>query len=264
MSTKPSGSDEDVSDGALRFDGKVVLVTGGSRGIGRAICGRFADAGARVFSCGRTVPDGQGPWEDFFGCDVRDSGAVRTMVDAIGDRTGTIDVLVNNAGGSPQVDAATVSPRFSESIIALNLTAAVHMSQAVHRWMVDAGGVIINIASVSAVRPSPGTAVYAAAKAGLLGLTRSRAQEWAPAIRVNAVIAGLIGTAGAETAYGSAQAAIAASLPAQRLGTGEDIASAVQFLASPMAAYVNGAELSVDGGGERPPFLKIVEEHGHG
>lgn len=246
----------------LNFKGSIVLVTGGGRGIGRVIVERFAAAGAQVVTCGRTQPETPPPAQ-FHVCDVRQPDQVRALADAIGAEHGRIDVLVNNAGGSPLVAAADASPRFSEAIIALNLLAPLHFSQACYAWMQDAGGVIINIASVSGVRPSPGTAAYAAAKAGLLGLTRSLAQEWAPKIRVNAVIAGLIETENAELTYGSdaAQTALAASLPIKRLGRGEDIADATLFLASPLASYVNGAGLTVDGGGERPPFLDIVKSH---
>jgi NAD(P)-dependent dehydrogenase (short-subunit alcohol dehydrogenase family) len=248
----------------MRYDGKIILVTGGSRGIGRDIVTAFADAGARVFTCGRTPPETPLAAE-FMACDVRDADAVTAMIDAIGAQVGRIDVVINNAGGAPQTDAATASPRFSERIIALNLLAPIHVARAAHRW-IPPGGSIINIASVSAVRPSPGTAVYAAAKAGLLGLTRSLAHEWAPAIRVNAIIAGLIETETADFTYGSAAArhALAASLPAKRLGTGQDIANAALFLASDLAAYVNGEALTVDGGGERPPFLGIVAAHAAG
>lgn len=246
----------------LSFEGRIVLVTGGARGIGRAIVERFAGAGAHVITCGRTPPEPAPPAE-FHICDVRQVDQVKAMVAAIQAKHGRLDVLVNNAGGSPQTDAATASPRFSEAIVALNLMAPLHLSQACHALLHEARGSIINIASVSAVRPSPGTAAYAAAKAGLLGLTRSLAQEWAPNIRVNAIIVGLTETENAELTYGSeaAQAALAASLPIKRLARGADIADAALFLASPLASYVNGAELAVDGGGERPPFLDIVKTY---
>jgi NAD(P)-dependent dehydrogenase (short-subunit alcohol dehydrogenase family) len=185
---------------------------------------------------------------------VRDLAQLESLADAIVSRHGGVDVLINNAGGSPHVDAATVSPRFSESIIALNLLAPLHLSQIVNRTMQDqpAGGVIVNVGSVSGIRPSPGTAAYGAAKAGLLSLTRSLAVEWAPKVRVVAVIGGLIETEQAELHYGDAEgvAAVAATVPAGRMGTGDDVADACLFLASPQASYASGSSLVLDGGGE--------------
>jgi NAD(P)-dependent dehydrogenase (short-subunit alcohol dehydrogenase family) len=242
--------------------GQVAIVTGGTRGIGLAIARRLAAAGARVVVCGRTataLPDGV----EFVACDVRDPAAARAMVDDVAARHGRLDILVNNAGGSPEADAATASPRFSERVIALNLLAPLNLSQAAHPHMQAGGGAIVNIASVSALRPSPGTAAYAAAKAGLLALGRSLAHEWGPAIRVNAVVVGYVETEATETTYGNAgsQAAIARNIAAGRLGRADEIAEAVLFLASPAASYVTGAALEVHGGGERPPFLEIVKEH---
>jgi len=250
-----------LGDTGIRLDGAVVLVTGGTRGIGRAIVEAFAAAGAHVHTCGRTPPEAALPAQ-FHACDVRRAEAVREMVDEVAAGHGRIDVLVNNAGGSPAADAATANPRFSESVIGLNLLGPLHTAQACHRWMAG-GGAIINIASVSGVRPSPGTAAYGAAKAGLLGLSRSLAQEWAPLIRVNVIVAGLIGTE--QPTYGGAdsEAAVAASVPLRRLGRGADIAQAALFLASPLAGFITGAELAVHGGGERPPFLDILKAHGH-
>lgn len=252
-----------------RMEGRVVLVTGGGRGIGRAIAEAFLAAGAEVDICGRntpeTMPEHAGRSAAFHVCDVRKADACRAFVDAVGERRGRVDVLVNNAGGSPPAEAATVSPRFSEAIIALNLTGPLHLSQAAWRWMSKqpGGGSIINIASVAARRPAPGTAAYGAAKAGLVNLTASLAQEWGPAIRVNAIIAGLMETESAELSYGSraAQAELAAALPARRMGRGVDIAAAALFLASPMAAYVSGAALEAHGGGEPPLFLDILRRH---
>jgi len=253
----------------VRLDGQVAIVTGGTRGIGAGIATALLEAGCEVVVCGRTepaeLPAGGGRVALFMACDVRKHEAVNTLVDAVGERFGHIDILVNNAGGSPPADASTASPRFSESIVALNLMAPIHMSQAVSRRMKQqpSGGSIVNIASVSAVRPSPGTAVYGAAKAGLLGLTRSLAAEWGPQIRVNAIVVGLVDTESEALPYGSVEArdAIAASLPAKRMGHPSDIANAVIYLSSPMATYVSGATLEVHGGGERPIFLDLVERH---
>jgi NAD(P)-dependent dehydrogenase (short-subunit alcohol dehydrogenase family) len=119
------------------------------------------------------------------------------------------------------------------------------------------GGAIVNIASVSGTRPSPGTAAYGAAKAGLLNLTQSLAVEWAPKVRVNAVVAGLVRTADALDHYGGERGltAVSATVPLGRLADPEDIAEACLFLASPLSRYVSGAGLLVHGGGERPAFL---------
>jgi NAD(P)-dependent dehydrogenase (short-subunit alcohol dehydrogenase family) len=178
------------------------------------------------------------------------------------ERFGRIDVLVNNAGGSPPADAATASPRFSASIIALNLTAPLVFAQRVNAVMQkqDDGGAIVNIASVSATRPSPGTAAYGAAKAGLLNLTQSLAIEWAPKVRINAVVAGIIRTEKAHLHYGdeAAMARVAATIPLGRMGDPDDVADACLYLASPLARYVTGACLAVHGGGEAPAFLRAV------
>lgn len=247
----------------IDFSGQVVIVTGGSKGIGRTICERFLEAGADVLTCGRTEPDEppsfDGRTAAFFACDVRDPDQVDALVGEAERRWGRVDVVVNNAGGSPYVDAATASPRFSESLIRLNLLAPLHVAQRANTVMQrqGSGGTIINIASVSGVRPSPGTAAYGAAKAGLLSLTRTLAVEWAPKVRVNAVTCGMIATEQADLHYGDADgiAAVSATVPLGRLGTPIDVADACVFLASPMAGYMSGGELLLHGGGERPAFL---------
>ncbi len=124
------------------------------------------------------------------------------------------------------------------------------------------GGSIVNIGSVSGLRPSPGTAAYGAAKAGLINLTRTLAVEWAPEIRVNCVVAGMIATAAADEHYGGAAgtAAVAATVPLGRMGTPADVAGACLFLASPLASYVSGATLEVHGGGETPAFLTALDD----
>jgi NAD(P)-dependent dehydrogenase (short-subunit alcohol dehydrogenase family) len=173
-------------------------------------------------------------------------------------------VVVNNAGGSPAADAATASPRFSTAIVALNLLAPLQLSQAANARMQTQpdGGTIINVGSVSAQRPSPGTAAYGAAKAGLANLTRSLAVEWAPKVRLNVVTGGLIRTEQSHLHYGDDEgvARVAATVPLGRLAEPSDIGDACVFLASPLASYISGADLVVHGGGERPAFLAAADD----
>jgi len=249
------------------MSGRAVIVTGGSRGIGRGIAICFLEAGADVVICGRHAPEelprGGGREALFLAADLREIDQIDAVVAFTVGRLGRLDVLVNNAGGSPAVAAATASPRFSAAIIALNLTAPLDFAQRANAVMQEQaeGGVIINIASVSGTRPSPGTAAYGAAKAGLLNLTQSLAVEWAPKVRVNAVTAGLIRTEQAHLHYGDEQgiAAVSTTVPLGRLGEPEDVAEACLFLASPSARYVSGASLLVHGGGERPAFLAAAK-----
>lgn len=247
----------------LDFAGKTVIVTGGGKGIGRGIAECFLAAGADVVVCGRsqpeTLPQCGGRQAAFTPCDVRDFEQVEACVEFTLGRFGRLDVLVNNAGGAPHADAATASPRFSEAIIRLNLIAPLNFCQVANRVMQeqDNGGSIINIASVSTLRPSPGTAAYGAAKAGLVNLGSSLAVEWAPKVRVNAVVAGLTETEQSQLHYGdeAGLAAVAATIPLERMARPQDIGNACLFLASPLASYISGTSFAVHGGGEKPAFL---------
>ena len=255
---------------ALQMDlsGKLVLVTGGGRGVGRGITERFLDAGADVIICGRNDPDQMPTSSDrtatFLRADVRESSDVDAMFERIRAEHGHLDILVNNAGGAPSAEAATASARFAAAIVMLNLQAAISCGQRGNELMQTQpqGGVIINIGSVSGLRASPGTAAYGAAKAGLINLTASLAVEWAPKVRVNCVSAGLILTEQAHVHYGDelGQAKYAATVPLGRLGVPSDVGNACVFLASPLAEYISGANLVVHGGGERPAFLEAEQE----
>ena len=244
------------------FAGRVVLVTGGGRGIGRGISERFAADAARVVVCGRTEPDALSEGVEFVRADVREPDQVSALIDEVVARHGRLDVLVNNAGGAPPSDTASVSPRFSAGVIALNLTAPLVCAQKANAAMQgqDTGGVIINIASVSGIRPSPSTAAYGAAKAGLLNLTETLGVEFAPKVRVNAVTVGLVVTEQAHLFYGDEQgiAAVGATVPLGRMADPTDVADVCVFLASPLARYVTGANVVVHGGGERPAYLDVA------
>ncbi len=256
--------------GAFDFADRVAVVTGGGRGIGRRIAEAFLDAGAAVVICGRTEParddlpavagpDGSIRRAHFVAADLRDADQATAVVTAAVERFGGLDVLVNNAGGSPFAEAATASPRFSASIVALNLLAPLYCAQAANAVMQGQshGGAIVNVGSVSGLRPSPGTAAYGAAKAGLVSLTQTLAVEWAPRVRVNCVSAGLVATDAADDHYGGPEqmAAVAATVPLGRFGTPADVAGLCLFLASPLAGYVTGANVVAHGGGEWPAFL---------
>ncbi|KDN18060.1 SDR family oxidoreductase [Amycolatopsis rifamycinica] len=244
----------------LGLAGTVVLVTGGVRGVGRGIAGVFLAHGARVVVCARR----EAPTEaEFAACDVRDEPQVAALVEGIVERHGRLDVVVNNAGGAPYGPAAEVSPRLHEKIVQLNLLAPLLVAQHANAVMQrqDTGGSIVMISSVSGTRPSPGTAAYGAAKAGLDNLTASLAVEWAPKVRVNALDVGMVRTEQAHLHYGSEAAveAVGKTVPLGRLAEPAEIGHCAAFLASGLASYVSGATLRVHGGGEVPAFLAAAD-----
>ena len=244
----------------LRLAGRVVLVTGGVRGVGAGISAVFAGQGATVVTCARRPVEGL-PYE-FHSCDVRDDASVAAMISTIADAHGRLDVVVNNAGGSPYVLAADASAKFSTKIIELNLLGPLSVSQHANAVMQQqaGGGAIVNISSVSGHRTTPGTAAYGAAKAGIDNLTKTLAVEWAPKVRVNSVVVGMVETEQSELFYGDADsiAAISRNVPLGRLAKPEDIGWATAFLASDAASYISGAALEVHGGGEPPHYLSTT------
>ncbi|WP_156687957.1 SDR family oxidoreductase [Mycobacterium sp. Marseille-P9652] len=254
----PAEAGSPLSEGInLGLAGRVVLVTGGVRGVGAGISSVFHRQGATVITCARRAVDGL-PYE-FHSCDIRDDEAVESMIQEIVDRHGRLDVVVNNAGGSPYVLTAESSARFNRKIIELNLIGGLWVSQYANEKMQDqpGGGSIVNICSLSGRRPSPGTAAYGAAKAGLESLTQTLAVEWGPKVRVNACVVGMVETEQSELFYGDAEsiAAISKNVPLGRLARPDDVGWAAAFLASDAASYISGAALEVHGGGEPPHYL---------
>lgn len=243
----------------IDFSGRVVLVTGGTKGIGRGIAQRFEDAGGTVAVCARSIPEGLPASWGTFAVDLRRPEAIDVLFAEVQQRYGRLDVLVNNAGGSPPADTAVSSPNFDQKIMAVNFFAAMWCAQAANRMMQvqDDGGSIINIGSVSAERPAPTVAAYGAAKAALANFTRTAGQEWLPKVRTNLVTVGMVRTELAHLHYGDEEGVqrTGSQIPIGRLAVPEEIGDVCLFFASSLAGYVSGASLAVHGGGDWPPFL---------
>ncbi|MFJ8359600.1 SDR family oxidoreductase [Streptomyces sp. NPDC093984] len=233
--------------------GRTAVVTGGTRGVGAGIARAFVAAGAQVVVCARRPPETALPGTEFVPLDVRDPDAVRDFFAALP----RVDVLVNNAGGTPYRLLVDAGPARHTRVVELNLLAPLTVSLAAYEHLRRARGAIVMIGSVSGGRPSPGSAAYGAAKAGLESLARSMAVEWAPDVRVNTLVVGMVRTEQSCLHYGDEDgiAAVSRTVPLGRLAEPSDIGEAAVFLASDAAAYISGASLLVHGGGERPAFL---------
>ena len=243
----------------MRFEGKTVLVTGAAGGIGQTLTTTFVTEGARVAVTDLDTAMLTTTADARFDGDLTDRAFCDALPRQVHDRFGRLDILVNNAGGAPPAESATVSPRFNEKIVALNLLAPMLFSQAVHDIMQaqDDGGVIVNIASVSGTRANPKGVAYGAAKAGLINMTETLAHEWGPKIRVIAPVVGMIVTEDAHLFYGDQAGidAIGAMLPLGRMGEPADVADVVLFCVSPLARWMSGCAIPVDGGGEGAAYL---------
>ncbi|MFF9455751.1 SDR family oxidoreductase [Streptomyces flaveolus] len=245
------------------LSGSVAVVTGGTRGVGAGITRALLEAGAQVVTCARRAPDepveAAGRTARFLSVDLRDPEAVGGFFEEVRSDYGRLDTLVNNAGGSPFRMLDDGGAERHARVVQLNLLSPLNASLAAYEVMrrQEDGGSIVMIGSVSGTRPSPGTAAYGAAKAGLENLARSMAVEWAPLVRVNTLVLGMVRTELSQLHYGDEDgiAAVGRTVPLGRLAEPADIGDACVFLASRRAAYISGAALHVHGGGERPAYL---------
>ena len=242
------------------FDGKIVLVTGGTRGIGRACAARFAAEGARVAICGRgeettreaakALAQETGGKVEGYQADIAVAAEVDAMIEAISDSLGPIAVLVNNAGITRDGLLMRMKDEAWNKVLDTNLNGTFYCCRAACRGMIRArAGRIVNISSIVGLRGQGGQTNYSAAKAGIIGFTKALAQELAPRnVTANVVAPGYIQTDMTADFNEQAREKLLAAIPAGRQGTPEEIAAVVAFLASDDASYITGHVLCVDGG----------------
>ena len=238
--------------------GKVAIVTGASRGIGLGIARRLVDEGAKVCVTARKQEALDAAVESLGGAQhaiavagkaddpAHREDAVRRTIETFG----SLDLLVNNAGINPVLaHLVDIDLDAARKIVEVNALGALAWVQSAHRaWMAEHGGVVVNISSVSGVRPAPGIAMYGASKAMMISLTESLAVELGPSVRVNAVAPAIVKTQFAGPLFEGREDEVAASYPLKRLGVPEDIAGAVAFLLSDDASWVTGQTITLDGG----------------
>lgn len=241
----------------LELEGRVAVVTGASRGIGLATARELAAGGARVAMIARDVGRAEGAAAQIteergrgFGCDVNDLQQIGEVVELIEGEYGSIDILVNNAGVVRDKLLIRTRDEDWDEVLGTNLRGTFRMTRAVLKGMIRKhSGVIINISSVAGLVGNPGQTTYAAAKAGIIGFTKSLAREMAPrGIRANVVAPGFITTQMTSELSRQARENLLSMIPMGRLGEPEDVAPIVRFLAGPGGRYMTGQVIVVDGG----------------
>jgi len=238
------------------LEGKTALITGGTRGIGRAIAERFAREGAAVAICGRDAAAAERVAAEIggkvcgFGCDVADPASVDALLAAVTERLGGVYALVNNAGITKDGLMMRMKDADWDTVLQTNLTGAFYVCRAASRAMLKAReGRVINLTSIVGIHGQGGQTNYSAAKAGIIGFTKAYAQEVASrGITVNAIAPGFIESDMTAGFTDEQRAALLERIPLKRTGLGEDVAGAAVFLASVDAAYMTGQVLCVDGG----------------
>ena len=244
----------------LDMSGRVVVITGGSQGIGRAVAEDFAMAGADVVVASRKLENCAAAAKEIeaasgrralpVGCHVGRWEDAELLLESVYEAFGRCDVLVNNAGTSPTYDGlASVSQELYDKVNAVNASGPFRLSVLFGTRMAEGdGGSIINVTSAGTLRPDSADLPYAMAKAGLNALTLALAGAWAPKVRANLVMPGAFDTKMSQAWGSDAQATVASMNPMKRLGVPEDLAGLCVFLASEAASYINGAQILVDGG----------------
>lgn len=243
----------------MNLSGKTALVTGGGQGIGREIALALATDGANVAVCDVNIEAAQKTAADIEGkgrkslavkANVAASAEVASMVDQVAERFGRIDILVNNAGITRDGLILRMKEEDWDLVLDINLKGAFNCTKAVLKYMTkQRGGTIINIASIVGAMGNAGQANYVASKAGMIGLTKTIAREYANrGITANAVAPGFIVTAMTQALPENVRQELAKQIPMGKLGTPEDVANAVRFLASPWASYITGQVIHVNGG----------------
>lgn len=260
MSTE---TNQAISPQSFNLSGKTALVTGASRGIGRALSIGLAQAGARVILAGRSEDQlrrvaaeigGEFPTPVILELDVTDFDNAPALIEDCCLSAGGLDILINNAGFESVADSLDVTPSLWDSIVNTNLKGAFFMAQAAAKLMLgndDKAGCIVNLCSLSSSVGIPTAVPYTSSKSGLLGMTRALSSEWAPkGIRVNAIAPGYFRTAMTNEFFQDTDwaEAMLAKIPIGRFGQVEDLIGAVVFFCSPAASYITGQMLTIDGG----------------